>query len=83
MTSDDIKNDQCYSSLLPLCEHNHKSQQRVDTLVLWVMPRTGVLLARLAMGSVSFSGNPFGVWGQNPACILTVVQGWGSSLSVR
>lgn len=75
MTSDDLKNDQCYCycSPFPLCEHNHKSQQRMDALVLWVMLGTGVLLARLAMGSVSFSGNPFGVWGQNPACILAVV----------
>lgn len=42
----------------------------MDTLALWVTLGTGILLARLAMGNVPFSGNPFGVWGQNLACIL-------------
>lgn len=56
---------------------------RVDTLALWVMLGTGALLARLAMRSVSFSGSPLGVGGQNPACVLAVVQGWDSSFPVR
>lgn len=85
VTSDGIKNDQCYCycSPVPLCEHDHKSQQRVDTLALWVMLGTGALLARLATRSESFSGSPLGVWGQNPACVLAVVQGWDSSFPVR